>query len=351
MRHAMRRGLLLAITAMLLAMPFLATEASAHSPLFPSGNTNIENAYTISDPAISWAVYSSLESGMGGYTQVNYYKFDLKAGDRLNMMLLCPVGDYQNGFRAEMILMGPLMNNSGELPPNVQVWPGYGYEVIPWVATNVTTYEGFSPSVFRYLCEYDDTVVIPGVYFVAITNPQQYGVAGNYGFAPGYEEVFTIPTIITMPFSLMQVYQWEGQNFWNITLPWFAVIAMGAIFLFLIKRERFDQMSTMHIAVYVGGLWLLGTAAITVTQCIYCVSAAGLVPEVVITLVIIIAQTLLAFAVLWQAFRVQRQPGPGRRAGIFFMGALGLVVWAGFIVGPLLVMLGALLPWKKGWGR
>jgi hypothetical protein len=351
MRRALVRGLLIAVVAMLMAMPFLSTEASAHSPLFPSGNTNIENSYTISDPAISWAIYSSLDPGMGGYTQVNYYKFDMHAGDRLNLMLLCPVDDYNRGFRAEMILMGPLLNNSGELPPNVQVWPGYGYQVIPWTPTNVTTYEGFSPSAFKYLCKYDQAVNISGSYFVAITNPQLNGVSGNYGFAPGYEEVFTIPVIITMPFSLMQIYIWEGQNFWNVVLPWFAVIAMGAIFLFLIKRERFDPMSTMHLAVYVGGLWLLGTAAITITQCLWCINLTGLVPEVMITLFIILGQTLLAFAILWQAFRVQRQPGTGRRAGIFVLGLLGLFIWAGFIVGPLLVMLGACLPWKKGLGR
>jgi len=353
MRHALRRGLILAIAAMMLAMPFLANEASAHSPLFPQGNTNLENAYLITDPAVSWAVYASLGPGLNGYTQANYYKLELGAGDRLNMMLLTPTKDYQDGFRAEMVLMGPGIINSGVLPANVQMWPlpGYGYHVCAVEVPAQVTYEGFAPSAFYYLSQFDGNVTLAGTYYVAITNPEPGGLVGNYGFAPGYKEEFTIPAIVIMPFSLFQVYQWEGQNFWNIVLPWMTVLVLGFLYLLIIKKEKFAQMSMMNIAVYVGGLWILGTAAMTITQFFWVVNQTGIVPEVFITMIFLVGQTVLGLVILWQAFRVQRPPGMGRRAAIFCLGILGFAVWAGYIVGPVLVMIGALLPWKRKLGK
>lgn len=352
MRHALCRGLILAIAAMMLAMPLLANEASAHSPLFPQGNTNLESAFSISDPSISWSIYASLGQGFGGYTQANYYKMDMGAGDRLLIQLLCPVEDYQRGFRAEMILIGPGMNHTGTLPPNVQQIPtGYGYHVFASNVPNAATFEGFSPSAFYYLYQYDGNVSLAGTYYVAIANPQEGGVGGNYGFAPGYREEFTIPAIVTMPFSLFQIYQWEGQNFLNIILPGMVVLAIGFFYLLVIKKDKFARMSIMNISVFVGGLWFLGTAAMTAIQFLWAVNLAGLVSEALITLGFIFGQAALGLVILWQSFRVQRPPGAWRRAGIFAMGLLGIVVWAGYIIGPLFVMMGALLPWKKKQGK
>jgi hypothetical protein len=351
MRHALRRGLILVLAGMMLAMPFLANEASAHSPLFPQGNTNIEEAAKIPDAAVSYAAYASLGPGPGSYTQTNYYKLDLGAGDRLLLVLLCPVADYQNGFRAEMVLMGPGMNSSGDLPPTVQVWPGYGYQVFESEVPTEASYEGFSPSAFYDLYRFDGNVSMAGTYYVAITNPNPGGVGGNYGFAPGYKEEFTVPAAVTIPFALFQVYEWEGQALWFIILPWVAVVLLGSLYLLVVKRERFRQMSLMNLSVFIGGLWILATAAMTTWQFFWAIDLTGVVPEVFITMLFMVGQTALGLAILWQSFRVQRPPGVGRRAAIFCLGILGFAAWAGYIVGPVLVMVGALLPWKRKLGK
>jgi hypothetical protein len=351
MRHVLRSGLILAIAAMLLAIPFLTNEASAHSPLFPQGNTNIENAALIPDASISYAVYASLGPGPGNYTQTNYYKMEMGAGDRLLLVLLCPVADYQNGFRPEMILMGPGMNRTGDLPPTVQVWPGYGYQVFSSETPTEVSYEGFSPSAFYDLYKFDSNVSVAGTYYIAITNPNPGGIGGNYGFAPGYKEEFTIPVIITIPFALFQVYEWEGQALWFIILPWVAVVLLGFLYLLVIKKERFRQMSMMNTSIFIGGLWVLATGAMTIWQFFWVINLTGVVQEVFITMIFMVGQTALGLVILWQAFRVQRPPGMGRRAAIFCLGLLGVVAWAGYIIGPVLVMMGALLPWKRGLGK
>jgi uncharacterized membrane protein len=150
---------------------------------------------------------------------------------------------------------------------------------------------------------------------------------------------------------LFQVYQWEGQDFFGIILPWLLVVAMGFLYLLVIKRDKFSQMSMMNVFVYTGGLWILATAGMTIFQFFVSIGYAGVVPEIFVTMIFIVGQTLLGVAIMWQAFRVQRPPGLGRRAGIFAMGLLGIVAWAGYIIGPVLVMAGALLPWKRKMGK
>jgi hypothetical protein len=342
----------LAIVGFLIAVPMASNSASAHMAIFPEGNTNLENAYQVSDPTVSWALYSSLGQGlMMNYTAANYYKMDLKSGDSMQLTLICPVADYNNGFRAEMVLMGPGLNNSGTPPPNVQPFPGYGCQVIYYVHPDKVSFEGFTPSAFYILCESDWTVTIGGTYYLAVANPNQNGVVGNYGLVVGYKEEYTPGAYLTVPIAQFQVYQWEGQNIWIIALPWFAVVVMGFIFLIIINKDRFAKISIMSLAIYLGGVWILGSAASMVAQFIWTINLAGLVPEGLITSIIILAQVLLGMAAIWQSFRVYTTPSNGRRAGIFIIGLLSLLAWAGFIVGPVLVMIGALLPWKKTLGK
>ncbi len=330
--------IILVLSAM--TLPMVSGEAIAHSPSFPGENTSIAKATHIDDPSKSWAIYAHLEEAA-----INYYSIDLRARDRLYLNLIAPTHEKGTGFLPDLVIVGPFADKNGSLPITVELPGNSGWKVIDGVVPDTPTYEPFSPGSFLNLAVFDEHVPADGRYYVVVfQDPSIAVIHGDYGLAVGYIESFTITDFITIPFSLLNVYQWEGQSLVQLFIPMVAVFMVGLLGLFLWKKEAFAQMGMIHVFALISGLLFVSTAANTIIQTFISISEAGLVAEVLATLIFIVAPLLLGWIAIRMALSGKMPWTVRRRVWLFAIGLVGLIVWGGLIVGPIIAVVGSVMP-------
>jgi hypothetical protein len=340
MRRVMFVFLLLALA--IISLLAASQSADAHSPTFPGNNTSLANATHVDNPAKSWAIYTHLEEGA-----FQYYALDLKAGDRLYLNLIVPTHEKGTGFQPDMAVLGPFTDRNGTIPASLEIPASYGWKEIGGTFPDKPTYESFSPGTFLNLATFDELVGTEGRYYVVVYQDASLApLHGDYGLAVGYVESFTLTEFITIPFSLLNVYQWEGQSLVQIFAPIVAVFLVGLLSVFLWNRQEFARMGAAQGFALVSGLLFLSTASNTIIQTLISISQAGLVAEVLVTAIFIISPLLLSWFMIRIAI-VQDVLIRRRRIEMFIIGLIGLFVWGGLIVGPILAMVGSVLPSKR----
>jgi hypothetical protein len=334
---------LLVLLGTLLLSPFLAGQAAAHSPDFPSDNTSLATAWEIHDPAKSWAIYAEMGAG-----QVDYYSLDLGQGDRIFLNLIVPVMERDQDFLPVMALLGPGIVDQGLLPGDVEVPDGYGHIVIESNMADEPTYEAFSPGSFYNVSWYDGVAPQAGTYYVAVYEAElSAGDGGNYGFPVGYTESFTLEEMVTIPFSLVGVYIWQGESYWMIFAPLVVMMLVGAIVLVARRDDVLERMAAFHLAVYIAGVFVLGSALITLTQLLLTWWTTPLDIFAVVTVLIIIVQAALGQSMFRTGLRVSADVTTWIRVKMALFGVISIFVWAGYLIGPLLAIIGSMLPSRR----
>jgi uncharacterized protein YhhL (DUF1145 family) len=230
----------------------------------------------------------------------------------------------------------------------VEVPDGYGHIVIESHMADGPTYEAFSPGSFYNVSWYDGPAPRSGEYFVAVYESElSGGVGGNYGFPVGYTESFTLEEMVTIPFSLFVVYLWQGESYWMILWPLGLMMIIGASVLVARRDDVLERMGTFHLAVYVAGVFVLGSALITLTQFLYTWWTTPLDILAVVTVMIIAVQAVLGQSMLRTGLRVQAEVTTWTRVKMALFGAISLFAWAGYLIGPVLAIIGSILPSRR----
>jgi hypothetical protein len=331
---------LLIVAAVLL----IAGTAVAHSPQFVEDNESVDTALEIEDTVKSWAIYSHLHEG-----DARYYTFEMEEGDRMLLNLIIPVKDGDDGFLPSMVLFIPGIFNDGGIPGNIELPDGYGIQLIDTSLPEEATYEGFTPSAFYDLGRWDSEAPITGRYYVVVysTPPEE----GNFALVVGYEESFTIEEIVFIPFSLYTIYLWEGQEPWQVLAPMAIVLVLGLFLITYYRKRRTAPLDLQSSMLLAGGLLIMGTAASTTMQTLVSVLDSRLGMEVLISVFLFLVPGIFGYIILRRAWDGS-MPTRKDRAMLLVLGLLSVVAWAGYIIGPSLVALAALLPEKiASWPR
>ena len=93
--------------------------------------------------------------------------------------------------------------------------------------------------------------------------------------------------------------------------------------------------------ILIAGLLYLGGAAMTATsQIIHAVQVTGYTKEVILTLMFIAGPIILGIFAIMEGIR-QPRPDSLLKSGIkmVVIGVLGLLVWAGLIIGPVIALV------------
>jgi hypothetical protein len=329
---------ILTITIAFLLVPFFISTAFAHSPLETNDNESIENAAVIPNPAKSWAIYSTLTND----GDAQYYTFNITTEQKIHVMLYKSLRTQDAEFNPQIIIMGPQLSPTGAIPEEITIPTGYGAHLINNTASN-PAFEPFSPSVFIDLADYALDSPVPGKYFLVVFEQSNDPIGGNYGLTVGDIESYTIDEWILIPFSLISIYEWEGQSLAIIFAPMIASLVVGGLLVAwkLKKQSNLKNLNAWFGAI--AGVTFIGTAATVLYQLTFAALQVPVGVEVIITLIFALVPLLIGVLTLKLSIKSQSVTIK-KRVSFVVLGVVALFVWAGFIVGPMLAVLAGLVP-------
>jgi len=327
------------IAAVLLVgmLVFPATAASAHSPLFPTGNDRLATAYTVNDPAKSWAIYSWLDEGGG----VQYYRLELQQGQRISLSLLTAQNPQDGGFLPSLVLFGPSLGRNDSVPSFLDRPYGYDAWVISGQAPSEGTYEPFSATGYYQVASLVTNASQEATFYVAVFN---HYTGGSYGLAVGDQEGYGPEEIVYLPYNLVRVYQWDEQDLPAILAPMAIVIAIGGILYIRSANGQKLIPSPARAFTALSALGFLGWSAMLVAEMVIASGKGPLGLDVGITLLFIILGVLLAWVDLKLVRRRDRILARGHRLLLVLVAIVGVALWSGFYIGPIAALLASVLP-------
>ena len=322
------------LSVLLVLILCLAFPANAHVPVSTDGNYDISTAFPVEKPTKSYVIYGDLhEAG-----EVAWYQMRMSPGDRLVLSLMT------SGYNAsvpDMIVMGPGTAVSMEgLPKQVSIPQGYSAEIIRGKPPHKAEYEPFTPATVFEVASYSKEITAPQLWYLAVVSPAN---ETRYSIATGYEEEFTPSEWVLVPLNVISTHLWEGQSIITLLTPFLAVVVLGFVVIARREKRRSSHLSYSCWLATVAGLCYLGSAAITLMQMVRAMAITGPSSSVALTLVFAIVPMALG---IW-ALRMGRASSIGtmqNRAFLVLLGILGLVFWAGLIIGPVLAIGAAVIP-------
>ncbi len=328
------------IALVFLAMLLIVIPVYAHVPLRAEGNSNLSTALVIENPLKSYVIYSHLHRA--GDTE--YFSLPMHAGDRLTLSVNIPRLDSPV---PDLVVMHPVLIGRTPVPlqfdgppAQVEVPPMYNPVWVRGKPPARAEYEPFSPSAIYPVASYEDANTMTGTYYVAVTASAD---ETDYSLAVGYVEEFTPVEWILVPVNVVgTILPWEGQSGLEIFAPFVAVLVIGYA---LVGRRVFGNKTRRSLAFWLAiaaGLLYIAGAALTLYQMVRVLGQTGFTPLAAITVAFIAIPVLLG---IWALRIAYRSPFTVRdRVFLVVIGMLGLIVWAGIVVGPAAAIIAAVLP-------
>ena len=302
--------------------------AFSHVPLTGEGH-GLEDALEIRDPLKSWVIYTEYDN-----SRPLYYKFDLNSGDRLRAGLITVEKD----FVPDLTIMGPGLvtefdegfHDEFEIPEN------YGLIHIHGEKQESKSFEPFTPTSYYYVCDVDFNVNETGTYYLIVDSATG---GGKVGIVLGYLETFTLYEWIKVPFDVAFVHHWEGQNYLVIFFPMILAIFGGLLFQSYFGEKKLDASKLLALF---GSLLYFGSSGIILVQMIIGLIGAEYDGLALVTPIFILFPALLGYSVYRKVWIDKLKTGKKIRLVIYSL--LGFFFWAGYIVGPLLIIFSIFIP-------
>lgn len=326
----MKKIVAAAFVVLLLTIVFVPA-VSAHSPVFSEGNDTLESAHQINDPEKSWVMYGHLQEG-----ESDYYKMNIEEGQTISLKMIIPPEYFDHGFIPEMTLIGPgLPSDSLELKAD---FPDDGAITVEGTKVSSPEYEPFTPSASYTVAELEIKAPQSGEYYIQIFDNEH--LSGNYGLTIGERESFTLKEWLTIPLNSIKIYHWEGQGILEIFAVAIITFAGGLAIMLLRKTP---EKNRLWILATIGGLLLIASGFSFLYQMIWSLVQSGIDTMVWVTPIFIAIPIILGLL----AIRTSEKKFSKRtRLYLFLIGIISLFLWGGWIIGPIMLMVSALLPKK-----
>jgi hypothetical protein len=318
---------------LLLVFFLITSPVLAHVPGFPDDNTTPEQAVDISDPVKSWVFYDSLGEG-----KVKYYRVSLHAGERLHVGTFTP---RTGRFTPSIVVMSPALHATDSVPERVTVPDGMGAIVVEGDRPNTATYEPFTPSANYHTASFDHQVKTERAYVIAVY--ESANRTGPVGVTIGYKEEWSPTEYLTIPFDLVRTHLWEGQHPLLVIGPFLLTILVG---IEIVRRRWHREWGRrrIRIALTGAGLLAIGTAVNTAVQMTIALAQTGLTLAALLTTVFVIVPAVGGSWVIGLGLQPDCKLTSRRRVGLAITGTLMLLTWAGFILGPVILIGLAVAP-------
>ncbi|MFW9957418.1 MAG: hypothetical protein ACFFCT_05045 [Candidatus Odinarchaeota archaeon] len=321
---------LFALLTLLIFIPSI----TAHVPISAQDGETLETAYYIEDPTKSWVIYSNLHEG----AEPQYFAFDIEAGTKIAMMLAIPVNTDPSVFQPSIALMGPDLANSSSIPSYLEIPESVGVMIFESESATLA-YEGFTPTSFYELIQLEIMAPQTGEYYFAVYEPN---VGGSFSIALGYVESFTLDEWVLVPFNVMIIHQWNGQSLLMILFPMIFTIILGMTYL-LYRRAEFPALENPISWIGAIGALLFIGSGVTIFYEMVIAALASVDMQLIITFVFGLLPILLGYYVLRILINENWYDQKAKRIRLLVLGLIGPFLWAGLLIGPLLVIICSLL--------
>ncbi len=325
---SVKRGVFFIVLVLLIATAMCSASVAAHVPLQGEGYS-LTDAVVVNEPLKSWVIYTEYKDN-----RPLYYTFTLSAQDRLRAGLLTVDRD----FVPDLTLLGPgFPLEFGEpFHEEFEIPEGYGLLHLHGEKQAEKVYEPFTPSSYYEVLDVDLTVNETGTYYLIVNAATG---SGKVGIVIGYLESFTIVEWLKVPFDVAFVHHWEGQDYLVILFPMLLIVVSGLLLNAYYFRVSLNASQALA---FTGALTYFGSAAIILHQMLVGLMGATYSSLVIVTPVFIFIPALLGYAILRKV-----QTGvlsTGQKLRLLIYGVTGLFFWAGYIIGPVLVVISSLIP-------
>lgn len=226
----MKRFALSFILASTFIINFNSIRAFAHIPVF-SKSININNAVSIKDPQVSYAVYGEIkERG-----QVDYIKFFAKQGDPIYIEISVPNIDDNDKFTPSFALIAKGLPSYDRNVP-FSIPDKFGYAIFNSYSNSDKSYEPFTQT--SYIMRQKIKMLAPntGEYYIAVYSPEK--AVGKYCIAVGEKDRFKVLDIIMFPILWLKVKFWYNPLRAISILIVLSAIVMGIIYCIKQKNRR-----------------------------------------------------------------------------------------------------------------
>ncbi|MGM0717359.1 MAG: hypothetical protein ACQET5_09315, partial [Halobacteriota archaeon] len=148
---------------------------------------------------------------------------------------------------------------------------------------------------------------------------------------------------LTIPFDLFRTHLWEGQHPLLVFGPFFLTILVG---IGVVRRRWHSEWGgiRLRIALTGAGLLAIGTAVNTAVQMSIALAQTGLTLAALLTTVFVIIPVVGGSWVVGLGLQPDYRLTSRRRVGLAITGTLVLLTWAGFIIGPVILIGLAVAP-------
>jgi len=323
---------------MLLTLSVIIPSIAAHVPISAQDAETLETAVFIEDPTKSWVIYSDLHEG----ADPQYFAFETEAGTRIRMMLAIPVIADPNVFQPSIALMGPGLANSSSIPSYLEIPESSGVMIFNSESA-VLAYEGFTPTSFYEMIQLEVIAPITGEYYFAVYEPN---IGGAFSVALGYVETFTFAEWVFVPFNVMIIHQWNGQSLLMILAPMIITIVLGVAYLLPRKEEFRELENAVSWIGAIGALLFIGSG-VTIFYEMIIAALYSVDLQVIITFIFGLLPILLGYYTLRISTTENWQDQKAKRIRLLVLGLIAPFLWAGLIIGPVLVILSSLLSTVK----
>ena len=322
---------IIALIAVMFAM--VVPSASAHTPLKPEHeNHTLETALEIPNPTKSWTLYRELHEA----NEPEYFKLQLKAGERLKISLYLPT-TADPMFLPTLIVIGSGITSDDILPEFIDIPQDAGFVVIQAQRPEKPEYEPFTPTSYFYLADFDKEVQTDGTYYFAIYESTG---EGRLGIAVGYKEEFTLVEWLRIPLDVIEIHQWEGQSLIFVIAPVLVTLVIG----FTVIVWKFGLVrNARSVLGILAGLLYLGSGVMMLVQMILALNGAVYNLLVILTIIFVLIPILLGVVIIRKIGLNAKTASLRDRIIILVLAALGLFSWSGLLIGPVLVLIYSIL--------
>jgi hypothetical protein len=311
---------------LLLAMP----SAAAHAVAQPGAGGSLADAIFLGEAPV--AFYDSLPAHGG----IRYYSLDAPVAGPLLVRLVRPDGPAPAFDLRAVAVMGPGVADRGLLMSFVEVPPDAGVTVVQENATSDVVFEPVLAIATRITLEAVVVLPSPGRYHLAVYATD---TGGAFGLRLGGEAPFSLRGLVQVPTSALDLHAWAGQSPWVAGAP--AYLAFASVGLLVARRSWRARLRSPLRWFALGAAALIFASAVTFVVQATWHRAFGL--AVLPTVGLALAGLALSATAAAVAFR---PAGPVARPLRLVLAAAGFssfLLWLGFVWGPLLAIVAALV--------